>query len=211
MRPVQQIFGGQAFEQDGCRCLGIDRIRHRHDVIGGSVPQGRIGAGHAVGIGDLVAGQQVVHLRTDIDYRAGGFHAYRRGWRDHPVFALADIDVDVVNADGGLADAHLVRGPAREPGCFHRIGSGCRRSFSAHPPGRSSRRRARRPGQRCGRGRHPAAADGGAGRRNPLRRRLSPTISASSRSRPGGVSKVDCQCQKVRLPSVTGLSCSVAT
>jgi hypothetical protein len=47
-------------------------------------------------------------------------------------------------------------------------------------------------------------------RRSP-RRVVEQHGAASSRSRPGGASKVDCQCQKVRSPSVTRLSSSVAT
>ena len=120
----------------------------------------------------------------------------------------AKIDVDVIDADCGLAQAHLAR--ARAAGTRDRLDdelAGPPKVFDAPSAcTRSSRRARAAPARwpRAGARRRPGG-DGGAGPRSPPRRRCRPTMPASSASRPGGVSKVDCHCQKVRLPSVTGL------
>jgi hypothetical protein len=51
---------------------------------------------------------------ADVDHDAGRLHAERRRPLDHPVQARAHVDVDVVDADGRVPNAHLApTGPAR--------------------------------------------------------------------------------------------------
>ena len=98
--------------------LHIDAGRNRNDLIGRQGPQGGKGARLAMGIGHAVAGQDVVHLGSDIDHRAGRLHAERRRRLDQAVLAPGDIDVDVIDADCARWRIRTSRGPGAGTAIF---------------------------------------------------------------------------------------------
>ena len=155
-----------------------------NDPLGRHRAHAAIRAGRLAEVGDAVAGQEAAHARADVDDRADRLHARHAGQRQHrrdP--ALAQVDVEVVDADRALADAHLA-------------GSGRRRlavaglqdlgpAVAAHDgAARRQRQRARhRRGAGRRAGRRPRA-DGGAGSRSrPRRRRAPPSRAARARAR----------------------------
>ena len=153
-------------------------------------------------------GQQVRDAVADVDDRAGGFHARRRGRLEHPVASGANVDIDEVHADRRMTDADFA-GTRRGRG--ERCG---RQHLGAAVAGHDDAARGQRFGLAAARADARArrrAAGSCAALRSRLRTRPCRRDRANSRSRPRGGSNVDSQCQNVRSPSVTRLSWTVAT
>src|SRR5262249_16288597 len=74
-----------------------------------------IGAGRHAGIADAVADEDAVHAGTDVDDHADTFEAGHGRRLRQRVVAGAQIDVDVVDANSGVAQAPLA-GPGRRRG-----------------------------------------------------------------------------------------------
>jgi hypothetical protein len=107
VRAVQEIFRGHPFQHQRGGALGVDVVGQHDDMSCGQRAHADIGARRDAGVGHAIAGQQVRDAVADVQNLAGGFHAGRRRWLDEAVLARAHIDVDVVDADGGVADADL--------------------------------------------------------------------------------------------------------
>ena len=103
---VEQILDGHALQHHGGGRLVGDAFRQLHGNGRGNVPLGRVAAqrrhvGHAVA--DAEAGD-AVPKRRDL---ASRLVAGDEGERRRLVVAAAEIGIDVVDADRGLADAEL--------------------------------------------------------------------------------------------------------
>ena len=86
----------------------VDVVGQLDEPVGGDQPLVGIAAEHA-GIRDAVADLEFGDARTDGFDRAGALHADHRRQARELVEPGAVIDVDVVETDGTLAQAHLAR------------------------------------------------------------------------------------------------------
>jgi hypothetical protein len=107
MGPAQQIFGREPFEHDGGSDLVINGLRQRHDMIRFHGPERGIAAKRQAGIGDAVARQKVRDARAYLHHLARGLGAGRCRQRQQRILAGADVDIEIVHADGRLPQAHL--------------------------------------------------------------------------------------------------------
>ena len=121
--PPQQVLRGEALEHHcGCGLVGdgVGQVDHTlgvdHDLLG-------IGAGGA-GIGDALADTEIGDALTERIDHARALLAEGEGERGRLVSAGAEIDVDEVDTDGGLADADLARTRLRRGHVLvgHRLG-----------------------------------------------------------------------------------------
>ena len=105
---ADQILRGQAFQHHGRCSLVIDAVRHLEQTIRRDHPRLGIGAHRRIAIGDAVAGLEVSDARADILDHAGALAAEPTR-QLHRVETGAIVDIDEVEADGGVADARLAR------------------------------------------------------------------------------------------------------
>ena len=109
MRAVHETGGGHALQHHRGGRLVVHIVGEHHDVLGRHGADADVGAGRHARIGDAVSRQEVDDIGSGVDNHAGRLHPEERGWLDQPVQARAHVDVDVVDAHGRLADAHLAR------------------------------------------------------------------------------------------------------
>jgi len=105
---AQQIVRGEPFEHQHRGLFVADGARQLDDPLGRQVAQLAVAAGLRVHIGHAVADAQTAHAPSDGGDDAGGLSAETGGQR-HRVEARAVVDVDVVQADGRVAQLHLAR------------------------------------------------------------------------------------------------------
>jgi len=108
LRAGQQVGGGHALEHHGRTGLEIDAVRQLHDTLCRHHAHLAVAARRLAGVGDAVTGLQVRDARTHRLDHARRLHAQRQRQRVR-VQAGALVDVDEVQADGVVADAHLAR------------------------------------------------------------------------------------------------------
>ena len=78
-----------------------------HEACGGNVARLRIAAYGQAGIGDAVADRQLRHAGADRLDDAGALHAEHRRRGPHGIEAGALVDIDEIDADGGVAQANF--------------------------------------------------------------------------------------------------------
>jgi hypothetical protein len=89
----------------------VDHRRQAHHPLGRHAAHAAVGAGHWAEVGHAVAGHETRDAFAHIDHAAGGFHAGRAAFGQHrrdP--AAAQVDIDEIDADRALSDAHLTSG-----------------------------------------------------------------------------------------------------
>ena len=105
VRAMQKVFGGHTLQHErGCSFLA-HVVREQNEPVRRQGAHGHVRAGRRTGVRDPVAGSESGSLAFEDD--AGRFHADRGGGLDHPVESLANVDVDVVDADRRLSHADL--------------------------------------------------------------------------------------------------------
>ncbi len=104
---VGQEPGGHALQEARGGGAVVDLRRQGDGEIGAHGANPGIGAGRRAGVGDAVAGTDVRDAGAGVDDLAGRLHAGDAGGRDQREVAGAAVDVDEVDADRGLAQAHL--------------------------------------------------------------------------------------------------------
>ena len=102
----QQVMRGEPLEHERRRLLVADAARHLDETLRGDVAQIGITAGLSEHVGDTVTHPEAAHATTDRRDRARGLAAETTGQR-HGVEPDAVVDVDVIEADGGMAHQHL--------------------------------------------------------------------------------------------------------
>ena len=176
---AQEEVGGDALQQRRRGDVVLDRRRQANDPLGRHRPHAAIRAGRLAEVGDAVARKEAAHARADVDDRADRLHARHAGQRQHrrdP--ALAQVDVEVVDADRALADPHLAGSRAPAPRRRRAAGPRARRSGARRRFATAAATRSASPRRRDRAGRRPRA-DGGAGWRSPPRRRRAPPSRAA--------------------------------
>ena len=106
---AQQILAGQALEHDRGRLLVADCVRQFDQVPSRQCVVLAIGTQRAGGIGDPVAGLQVLHALAHRVNHAGTLGAQAGRQARRLVEAAAEIGVDEVQADGVIAHPYLAR------------------------------------------------------------------------------------------------------
>ena len=106
MRAAQQVLRGHALQHHRGTGGEADRIGQCHQAVGGDGALGGIAADRAC-IGHAVAGFHVGDARANRDHGAGAFHADGQRHVRGLVEAGAEIDVDIVQADGLVLDQRL--------------------------------------------------------------------------------------------------------
>ncbi len=112
-RAQQQIFDGDALEKAGRRRPVVDAVGEPDHAVGRDQAIFGIGAGGSVLIDDAVADLERGHPLAQLVDHAGGFRPRREGQLGALVDAGAVVDVDEIDADGGVAQAHLAGGGLR--------------------------------------------------------------------------------------------------
>jgi hypothetical protein len=107
--PADQVLHGHALEHHRCRLEVGDAVRQLDQPVGRHDPGFGIGAGRRGGVGHAVARLEVIDSLADRFDPAGGLHADGRRQRRQGVEAGAVVDVDEVQADGGLFQADFAR------------------------------------------------------------------------------------------------------
>ncbi|MCX8003397.1 MAG: hypothetical protein N2688_00315 [Burkholderiaceae bacterium] len=88
--------------------------RQPQDLIGAQRAYRRVCPCRRTSVGDAVAGQQVRDLAADVDDRTGRLEAgYATDGHQVAVQPAPDVHVDVIDPDGGLLQAYLVRAGRR--------------------------------------------------------------------------------------------------
>ncbi len=103
---AEEILRGHALQQHRRRLLVGDAGGDLHQLVGGRDAVHGVGA-HRIG-DDPVADLELLHLRPDRLDDSRAFASEHRRKR-HRIEAGAEIDVDEVEADRGVADQHLAR------------------------------------------------------------------------------------------------------
>ena len=129
---VQEVPDRQPLEhQDGALLVG-DVVGQFDELVGGDHPFGGVAAEIEV-VGDAIAEVEIRDAGPDGNHFAGGLVAgnERQAWR--LVEPGAEIDVDEIEADGVLADAHLARSGRRHGDVL--INQGFRTPYLVHAHG----------------------------------------------------------------------------
>jgi hypothetical protein len=105
---TDQVLRGQALQHHGRALLVADALGQYDQALGRHDARFGIGALRAADIGDVVAGLDVADAGADLLDHAGCFGAEPARQR-HGVEAAADIGLDIVEADRGVAHARLAR------------------------------------------------------------------------------------------------------
>ncbi len=101
-----QVLDRHALEHHRRRRLVVDGVGQFHDPVGGDQAFFRIGAQRRGRVGDAVADLEIADTGADGDDDACCLHADHQRRLDR-IKAGAVVDVDVVEADGALLQAHL--------------------------------------------------------------------------------------------------------
>jgi hypothetical protein len=105
---AQQVLRSHALQHHRRAGLEVDRVGQLDQTVGRNVAHLCIGADRAAGIGDAVADLQFGNRAADGFDHPGALKANAGGHRQR-IGTGAMVDVDVVEADGVVAHARLVR------------------------------------------------------------------------------------------------------
>ena len=119
----EQILRGQALEHHGGGLIVGDVVPQRDEVLDVDVAGLRIGAWGG-DVGDAVADLEIRHAGTDGRHLAGAFAAGGEG-QLRRVEAVAEVHVEVIDADGVVTDLRLAFAGGRQLDVleFHHLGT----------------------------------------------------------------------------------------
>ena len=149
MRAMQQVLGRHALQHARGRRVVVDVVGQRDDLVRGHRAHVDVGARRRARVRDTIARQQVVHTLADVEHDTRRLHARHRGRLQQRIESGAHVDVDVVDADRAVPQAHLARSRRRglERGRLQDFGSAVPRDDDAargHGCGGGARRAAPR-------------------------------------------------------------------
>ena len=111
---AQQIPSGHALQHHGGGLLVADPVGHRHQAIRGHQPLLGIGAKGRCCVGDPVPDLEIVDPLADLQNLARRFEAGGEGEAGGGIETGSEIDVDEIEADGGLFQSSLPRTGLRD-------------------------------------------------------------------------------------------------
>ncbi|MOA14114.1 hypothetical protein D3C78_1341980 [compost metagenome] len=106
---TQQVLHGQPFEHDACGLFEADSIRQVHQVVLWQGMQVAVGPQRAAAICHAVTDLEARHVTAHRIDHASTFCAKARWQGRRSIEPATEVGVDEVQADGLVADTHLLR------------------------------------------------------------------------------------------------------